>query len=123
MKIIYVTNTKQVERFVRKLNKESWELTEQNAYTSINEPFLLILPTYGAEEDLAKDFLEYQDNKEYCKGILGSGNRNFNQDFCFSAKNVSAYFKITNVLNFEFSGTDRDVQFVLDYISSVKSQA
>ena len=41
--------------------------------------------------DLAA-FIEYEENYKKCFGIVGSGNRNFNNQYCLTAKQYSQRF-------------------------------
>lgn len=43
--------------------------------------------------DSLVDFLNYKDNKKYLVGIIGCGNRNFNDLFAQTAKNYRLLLK------------------------------
>lgn len=56
----------------------------------VNEPFVLIVPTYEDEITYpVTEFLEYANNAASLKGIVGTGNRNFAELFIFTAKNLA----------------------------------
>ena len=90
--------------------------------TMVDGPFVSFLPTYleggngidtGFQEILTgnlRKFLEYQGNFRYCLGIIGSGNRNFNKQFCLTAFQYADQFGFPVIDVFELRGTDEDVE-------------
>ena len=80
MKIVYFTVTGQTKRFIKKLgsNYEYFEIDAANPFFEVSDPFVLITPTYDKQiTEPINEFLEYQNNSHYLKGIVGTGNRNF----------------------------------------------
>ena len=89
---------------------------------TVDGPFVSFLPTYleggngidtGFQEILTGNlgkFLEYQGNFRYCLGIIGSGNRNFNKQFCLTAFQYAEQFGFPVIDVFELRGTDEDVE-------------
>ena len=80
---------------------------------TVDGPFVSFLPTYleggngidtGFQEILTENlrkFLEYQGNFRYCLGIIGSGNRNFNKQFCLTAFQYAEQFGFPVIVVFE----------------------
>ena len=76
----------------------------------------LFLPTYleggngvdnGDVEILTTpvgDFIAYGDNARKCFGVVGSGNRNFNNQYCLTAKQYSQRFGFPVLADFEMRG-------------------
>src|SRR5699024_5255671 len=90
MKIIYMSVIGNTRRFVEKLEMDSLELSEVNAFSEIDENFIMIAPTYAIEmTDILNDFLETGDNLSYCQCVIGAGNRNFNELYCFTAEDIA----------------------------------
>ena len=95
---------------------------------TVDGPFVSFLPTYleggngidtGFQEILTgnlRKFLEYQGNFRYCLGIIGSGNRNFNKQFCLTAFQYAEQFGFPVIDVFELRGTDEDVERISKYI-------
>ena len=85
---------------IKELNHETFQ---------VDEPFVALLPTYleggngvdnGDVEILTNplgDFIAAHDNHKRCFGIIGSGNRNFNNQYCLTAKHVQSTFWFPNV--------------------------
>ena len=86
MKLAYFSVTGQTRRFVSKTNLPNVEISPDDDI-EMNEPFLLITPSYAEESptvsksidvmDPVFDFMAYNDNYKHCLGIIGTGNRNF----------------------------------------------
>ncbi|ETA74701.1 class Ib ribonucleoside-diphosphate reductase assembly flavoprotein NrdI [Ligilactobacillus equi] len=112
MKIVYFTVTGQTRRFIKKLGSEfeSYEINPASEFPEITEPFVLITPTYeDAITEPVRDFLDYAENANYLKGIVGTGNRNFAQLFIFTAKDLAEEYDTPIIYAFEFNGTSKDV--------------
>jgi protein involved in ribonucleotide reduction len=83
----------------------------------VSEEFVLILPTYGASgsgfvpKQVIK-FLNQEENRTLLRGVIGSGNRNFHQDFAKAADIVSAKLQVPVLYRFELSGTQEDINIV-----------
>ena len=58
------------------------------------------------------DFLTYEDNKNNFLGIIGCGNRNFNDLFAQTAKKIAVTLEVPILYLLEFSGTNEDVKKV-----------
>ena len=90
MKVVYLSLTGQTRRFVQKLELPTVEITPQNVFQKMDEPYIIVSPTYDMEVfDYFQDFIETDDNQALLKGVAGSGNRNFNTSFCSTAKLIS----------------------------------
>lgn len=49
MKIVYFSVTGQTRRFIKKLDLAACEIEPANPFFEINEPFVLVVPTYDQE--------------------------------------------------------------------------
>ncbi len=95
---------------------------EEIPFYALDTPFVAFLPTYleggngvdnGDTEILTNplgDFIAYEDNHERCLGIVGSGNRNFNHQYCLTAKQYAERFGFPVIDNFELRGLQNDVE-------------
>lgn len=98
---------------IKDLNHETFPLTV---------PYFAILPTYleggngvdnGDIEILTNplgDFIAAHDNYKHCLGIIGSGNRNFNNQYCLTAKQYAKRFGFPMIGDFELRGTISDIE-------------
>lgn len=110
MKVVYFSMTGQTRKFVEKLDMDLLELTPTNPYLTIEEPFIVVVPTYEKEAtELVNDFIETGDNLNHFKGVAGGGNLNFGNLFVFTAKDLAHDYQVPLLHAFEFQGNDTDV--------------
>lgn len=91
-------------------------------FMAMSDYFVAFLPTYleggngldtGDVEILTtplREFIAYADNYRYCYGIVGSGNKNFNHQYCLTAKQYAQQFGFPVLDNFELRGLADDVE-------------
>lgn len=110
MKVVFISITGQTKKFVKKLDMDILEITLDNAFTEIYEPYVVVVPTYEIEAtSIINDFIETGNNISYLKGVAGGGNRNFNTLFCFTARDLSKKYNVPVIHEFEFQGSINDV--------------
>lgn len=110
MKVVFISITGQTRKFVQKLDMDTLEITLDNAFTEIDEPYVVVVPTYDIEAtSIVNDFIETGDNVTYLKGVAGGGNLNFNTLFCFTARDLSKKYNVPIIHEFEFQGSVNDV--------------
>jgi len=123
MKIVYLTVTGQTRRFVKKLDLPAYEIEPANPFFEINDPYLLIVPTYDKEiTEVVNDFLDYKNNREYLQGVAGGGNRNFAELFVYTAKDIAREYNVPMLFSFEFSGTNEDVESFKKVVNELESK-
>ncbi|APU72475.1 ribonucleotide reductase assembly protein NrdI [Companilactobacillus crustorum] len=111
MKIAYYSITGQTKRFVNKLGMDGYEITDADPFYKMDQPFVLIVPAYDDDMmDPVIDFLQYEDNAKNCVGVAGGGNRNFNTLYNHTAKDIASALNVPVVFQFEFNGTNKDVE-------------
>lgn len=121
MKIVYITLTGQTRKFVNKLDIETIELSPIDPFVEINEPFIIVAPTYEKEAtEILWEFLDTGENRRYFKGVAGGGNRNFNELFVFTAKDLAEDYDVPMLHAFEFQGSPRDVEALKEKIDAIE---
>ncbi len=131
--IIYISLSGNTESFVKRLSSylKTWHQIDTKLINikeldhttfPVTEPFVAMLPTYleggngvdnGDVEILTTplgDFIAAHDNYKSCYGIVGSGNRNFNHQFCQTAKQYAKRFGFPVLDEFELRGTSSDIE-------------
>ncbi len=104
--------------FVEKTGIRSIEIHYNGPYEEVNEPFIVIVPSYDEMiTETVRSFVQFGRNEEYLIGFAGSGNLNFDGDYCFNAKDLSTLFQKPLLYTFEFSGTESDVQHFKEELS------
>jgi len=123
MKLVYFSLTGQTRRFVAKTGLPHLEISQTNPFIDVDEPFILIVPTYEAEiTEPVWDFLDYGVNQSFLKGVIGGGNRNFAELFIFTAKDIAKEYDTPILYEFEFNGTDEDVKYVQKVVKDFESE-
>ena len=104
---------------------------EGQDFFAMDNQFVAFLPTYleggngvdsGDVEILTNDlaaFIEFEENYKKCFGIVGSGNRNFNNQYCLTAKQYSQRFGFPLLDTFELRGLQNDISRVGDKIAEL----
>ncbi|AEF25947.1 class Ib ribonucleoside-diphosphate reductase assembly flavoprotein NrdI [Streptococcus parauberis] len=131
--IVFISLSGNTLSFVKRLSTylaENYQITanpinikDQNHQTfPVEQPFVAILPTYleggngldsGDVEILTTplgDFIAAHDNYKQCFGVIGSGNLNFNNQYCLTAKQYSKRFGFPMIGDFEMRGTISDIE-------------
>lgn len=104
---------------------------EGEAFFDVSGPFVAFLPTYleggngvdnGDQEILTTplgDFIAHNDNAKKCLGVVGSGNRNFNNQYCLTAKQYSQRFGFPVLDDFEMRGMPNDIVRIAEKIEAL----
>lgn len=116
--IVYFSSTSgNTNRFVESLAIRSIRipLSRKVKYPELNEPFVLICPTY-ADDDGSKavpkqviQFLNNAKNRTMLQGVIGAGNRNFGELFAHAGSVISRKCNVPLLYKFELSGTPTDI--------------
>lgn len=118
--IAFYSITGQTKKFVVKTGLKAHEITDEWPQYDMKEKYILITPSYqDFMMDSVVDFLNYKDNKQNLIGLIGCGNRNFNDLFAQTAKKLSVTLKVPILYLLEFSGTNKDVQNVRDLVAKL----
>ena len=89
----------------------------------VNEPYVLICPTYGGGVSIHGDeprpvpsqvirFLNNKHNRSLIRGVISGGNINFGGDYCKAGDVIASKCKVPYLYRFELMGTDEDVRIV-----------
>lgn len=113
-------------RFIEKLDLPARRipLYRHDEPLVIDEPFVLVTPTYGGGQgrDVEKGavpkqvirFLNDERNRKNIRGVISAGNTNFGESFCLAGEIVSRKCNVPHLYRFEVFGTDDDVVRVSD---------
>lgn len=98
------------------------EITDQTLPKAEKKPFFVFVPTYldggngfdsGFTELMTNplgDYIAQNDNAKLCLGIIGSGNKNFNEQYCLTARKYAAEFNAPFLADYELRGTREDME-------------
>lgn len=123
MLVVYFSSaTENTHRFVEKLGLPSaripLRLTDEPLI--VNEPYVLVCPTYGGGASISKQntrpvpkqvirFLNNEHNRSFIRAVVAGGNSNFGTDFGKAGDVIAAKCKVPYVYRFELLGTEEDV--------------
>ena len=119
--IVYFSSTSgNTERFVGAVGIRSIRIPLSMKVDTpvINEPYVLISPTYANDDGsnaVPKQvirFLNEEQNRKTLKGVIGSGNRNFGENFALAGQVISKKCNVPLLYRFELSGTTDDIRNV-----------
>ncbi|MTE22972.1 class Ib ribonucleoside-diphosphate reductase assembly flavoprotein NrdI [Microbacterium sp. ZXX196] len=104
-------------RFVEKLGMRSARipLFRGDGPLEVNEPFVLVLPTYGGgngEGAVPKQvirFLNDENNRRWIRGVISTGNTNFGEAYCIAGDIISRKCRVPHLDRVELFGTPDDV--------------
>lgn len=148
MHILYISISGNTRAFVKRLEtyaKEQHQLNSENPLITSKEisenspfdieaaPFFTFVPTYleggngvdsGDTEiltEVMREYLEYENNYLKCLGVVGSGNKNFNYQYCLTAKQYSEVFDFPFLADYELRGTAVDCERVYQILRKTSS--
>ncbi|MGN1279624.1 MAG: class Ib ribonucleoside-diphosphate reductase assembly flavoprotein NrdI [Limosilactobacillus sp.] len=102
----------------------SKEISDQTLPEHEKAPFFVFVPTYltggngidsGFTEIMTNalgEYIESGNNSMYCVGVVGSGNRNFNEQYCLTARKYARQFNAPFLADYELRGTSRDAEHI-----------
>ncbi|MDK6813805.1 MULTISPECIES: class Ib ribonucleoside-diphosphate reductase assembly flavoprotein NrdI [Corynebacterium] len=123
MLVVYFSSaTENTHRFVEKLGLPSARipLRLSDEPLTVNEPYVLICPTYGGGASMSGHntrpvpkqvirFLNDEHNRSFIRAVVAGGNSNFGSDFGKAGDVIAAKCKVPYVYRFELLGTEEDV--------------
>ncbi len=98
------------------------EVSEQTDFDNEQSNYFAFVPTYldggngidnGVKELMTNalgEYIDYGNNARHCLGVIGSGNRNFNEQYCLTAKRYAKKFNTPFLADYELRGTGADVE-------------
>jgi protein involved in ribonucleotide reduction len=83
--------------------------------TTVTNDYVLVVPTYGGGNERSaiprqvRQFLNVEQNRSLLRGVIGTGNTNFGDNFCKAAEIISRKTGVPIIARVEIFGTDEDV--------------
>lgn len=107
-------------RFIEKLGRPAARipLHANDDPLIADEPFVLVVPTYGGGEDSGAvpkqviRFLNNEHNRSLLRGVITAGNTNFGEAYCIAGDIIAAKCNVPHLYRFELFGTPEDVEAV-----------
>lgn len=121
IRIVYYSSvTENTKRFVDKLgfSSERIGLKIKGDLLNVDYPYVLAVPSYkggantGAVPRQVINFLNDEQNRSFCVGLLGGGNINFGIDYNIGVNVISQKLHVPVLHRFELMGVPSDVETV-----------
>lgn len=125
--LVYFSSTSgNTARFIKKLDLPAQRipLHRGDDDLTIDEPFVLVTPTYGGGQGRGEEkgavpkqvirFLNDERNRRNIRGVISAGNTNFGASFGAAGDIISRKCHVPHLYRFEVFGTQDDVDRVSD---------
>lgn len=110
--VVYFSSASEnTKRFMEKVGLPAVPVALRGVQPEMNEQYVLVTPSYGGGElpKQVERFFATGRNAELIRGVIGSGNTNFGEDYCKAAKSIAIRFSVPLLYKFELMGTPEDV--------------
>ncbi len=115
--VYFSSKSENTHRFVEKVGLPSKRIPF-SGMLDVDEPYVLVVPSYGGGEEKGSvplpviKFLNNEKNRSFIKGVIGAGNTNFGEMYCYGSKVVAQKCGVPLLYRFELMGTIKDVEAV-----------
>ncbi|GAO99879.1 class Ib ribonucleoside-diphosphate reductase assembly flavoprotein NrdI [Fructobacillus ficulneus] len=95
---------------------------DESDYQTEQGPFVAVVPTYltggtGTGPEVVEiftnalaDYIDFEDNAKSLVGVVGSGNRNFNDQYILTAKRYAEKYQVPVLGDYELRGSVYDAE-------------
>lgn len=120
MNIVYFSSkTGNTKRFAERFNLPKLRIERG---LLVNEDYILFCPTYATTDGLHAvpapviRFLNVDENRQYLKGVVGFGNRNFGKYFAVASDIIGNKCQIPVLGKVELFGTSHEYNYIKEQI-------
>jgi len=116
--VYYSSKTGNTHHFVNQLDVALFRIDKTCPQTHVDSPFVLVLPTYaggdgrGAVPKAVIHFLNEEHNRQFIRGVIAGGNRNFGWTYGLAGTVIAQKCHVPQLYRFELRGTDDDIMRV-----------
>lgn len=105
------------------------EITDETDFADETDPYFTFVPTYldggngidnGVKELMTNalgEYIAYHNNRRLCMGVVGSGNRNFNEQYCLTARRYAQDYGFEMIDDYELRGNSKDCERIYNNMS------
>lgn len=106
------------------------EISDQSDFMNETVPYFAFVPTYldggngidnGVKElmtNVLGEYIAYDSNRKQCLGVIGSGNRNFNEQYCLTARRYARDYGFEMIDDYELRGNSVDCKRIYDNMAN-----
>ncbi|VTM21986.1 ribonucleotide reductase stimulatory protein [Raoultella terrigena] len=127
--VYFSSSSENTHRFVQRLGLPAVRIPlNERERIQVDEPYILIVPSYGgggtagAVPRQAIRFLNDPHNRQFIRGVIASGNRNFGDAYGRAGDVVAQKCSVPYLYRFELMGTPHDVANVRKGVSEFWQQ-
>ena len=130
MRVVFFSSiSNNTKRFVDKLGVDGIRIPIKiKESITVDEEYILIVPTYsggngdtrGAVPKQVIHFLNDENNRKLCRGVIASGNTNHGDTYCIAGPIISNKINVPLLYQFELLGTTKDVEEVKKILEGMK---
>jgi len=127
--VYYSSETGNTENFVERLGVPAVRLAKRGEPPLMDKPYVLIMPTYaagdgrGALPKAAIRFLNLKQNRDWLRGVISSGNRNFGALYACAGDVVAYKCHVPCLYRYELRGMPEDVANVRQILAGLAAEA
>lgn len=125
--VYFTTESKNTQHFIEHLDLPSRQITGlEGDFLKMDTPYILVFPTYGGGKVKGSvpkpvvDFIRDKDNLHYIIGIIGSGDRNYGEDYCLGARLLAEKLKVPLLYKYEIRGTKEDIKTIREGVLKIQ---
>lgn len=118
MIVCFYSLTGNVRRFISKTGLGG-QAREVKTGEVVEEPFVLVTPTYDFGQPPATVSEWLKDNGDLMVGVMASGNRNWGDGFGAAADVIATLYNVPVIGKFELAGTEEDVQLFTERVKAL----
>ena len=117
--VYFSSSTGNTARFVGKTGYPNARIPiDLDNKIKLSQDYVIVCPTYSGGGEFTKGsvpkqvikFLNNKQNRDHCKGVIATGNTNFNNTFCLAGPVLSKKLNVPLLYQLELSGTKKDVE-------------
>lgn len=116
--VYFYSLTGNVRRFIAKTGLGG-RAREIKTGEVVEEPFVLVTPTYDFGQTPATVSEWLKDNGDWMVGVAASGNRNWGDGFGAAADVIATLYDVPVVAKFELAGTEEDVRLFTERVKAL----
>ena len=64
------------------------------------------------------EYIDFGNNAQHCIGVVGSGNKNFNEQYCLTARRYAEKFDAPFLADYELRGNDSDAKRIYEILKN-----
>lgn len=127
-RIVYFSSaTENTKNFADKVGipADRIHLRRNDPRLHVDYDYVLMVPTYGGGNNprtvprQVVEFLNVEQNRKHCIGVIGTGNMNFGEAYCLAAKIVANKLQVPLFYMLELRGMPHDVERVREGVHEV----